>query len=224
MSVFRKYTPGAGAGGFQRKSSLPGTKSWVYGQSLLSTGCSDLDNACGTGIPLGSIMVVSEEMGIHQAGVLGRLFVAEGLHSKQRVLVISSRSREAVAAFLSKLPSIRGREGGSERVVNGLGVNGLVVNNTSGSGVNNTSGSHTTNTSGSHTTHTSSPNTNTQPSQPTAKPRAWQYGKYLSHTSKTICPLPRRSGGGHSLLPLLRPQPERNQRRPARQRRLSLRR
>ena len=208
-----------------------------------------MDNACGTGIPLGSIMVVSEEMGIHQAGVLGRLFVAEGLHSKQRVLVISSKSREAVAAFLAKLPSIRGREG-----VNGLGVNntsgshmantsGLGVNNTSGSQLTNTSGSHMANTSGSHMANTSgshmnntsgphmtttnshtpasSPNTNTQP---TTKPRAWQYGKYLSHTSKTLCPLPRRSSGGHSLLPLLRPQPERNQRGPARQRRLSLRR
>lgn len=236
MSVFRKYTPGAGVGGFQRKSSLPGTKSWVYGQSLLSTGCGDLDNACGTGIPLGSIMVVSEEVGIHQASVLGRLFIAEGIHSKQRVLVISSQSREAVSAYLAKLPSIRGKEGGSEKAV---GVNGSrsgasIAGASPAGGANRglqmaSSRSIPSQSTPSQSTPSrpiSSQSTPSQstPSQPTAKPRAWQYGKYLSNTSKTTPPFSCRSNGSHSLRPLLRPQPERNQQGAARQRRLPLRR
>ena len=198
MSVFRKFAPGAGVGGFQRKSSLPGTKSWVYGQSLLSTGCSDLDNACGTGIPLGSIMMVSEEMGIHQASVLGRLFMAEGIHSKQRVLVVSSKSSEAVSAFLAKLPSIR--------------VAANADNVTVGRSVTNQSSSvHVANQSSSVPATNQSPsmNANSTSPQPTAKPRAWQYGKYLSHTSTLAHSLSHRPNRSHSLLPLLRPQPER---------------
>lgn len=197
MSVFRKFTPGAGAGGFQRKSSLPGTKSWVYGQSLLSTGCSDLDNACGTGIPLGSIMIVSEEIGIHQANVLGRLFMAEGIHSKQRVLVISSKSSEAVSMLVAKLPSLHAAANSSG--------SGTSVSNQSSS-VNAIRQSSSVNA----TRQSPSMNANSTTSpQPATKPRAWQYGKYLSHTSTLTRSLPHRPNRSHSLLPLLRPQPER---------------
>ena len=215
MSVFRKFTPGAGAGGFQRKSSLPGTKSWVYGQSLLSTGCSDLDNACGTGIPLGSIMIVSEEIGIHQASVLGRLFMAEGIHSKQRVLVISSKSSEAVSMLVAKLPSLRAAANSSG--------SGTSVSNQSSSvnAIRQSSSVNTTRQSPSMNATRQSPSMNatrqspsmnansTTSPQPATKPRAWQYGKYLSHTSTLTRSLPHRPNGSHSLLPLLRPQPER---------------
>ena len=206
MSVFRKFTPGAGAGGFQRKSSLPGTKSWVYGQSLLSTGCSDLDNACGTGIPLGSIMIVSEEIGIHQASVLGRLFMAEGIHSKQRVLVISSKSSEAVSMLVAKLPSLRAAANSSG--------SGTSVSNQSSSvnAIRQSSSVNAIRQSSSVNATRQSPSMNansTTSPQPATKPRAWQYGKYLSHTSTLTRSLPHRPNGSHSLLPLLRPQPER---------------
>ena len=206
MSVFRKFTPGAGAGGFQRKSSLPGTKSWVYGQSLLSTGCSDLDNACGTGIPLGSIMIVSEEIGIHQASVLGRLFMAEGIHSKQRVLVISSKSSEAVSMLVAKLPSLRAAANSSG--------SGTSVSNQSSSvnAIRQSSSVNAIRQSSSVNATRQSPSMNansTTAPQPATKPRAWQYGKYLSHTSTLTRSLPHRPNGSHSLLPLLRPQPQR---------------
>lgn len=224
MSVFRKFTPGAGAGGFQRKSSLPGTKSWVYGQSLLSTGCSDLDNACGTGIPLGSIMIVSEEIGIHQASVLGRLFMAEGIHSKQRVLVISSKSSEAVSMLVAKLPSLRAAansSGSGTSVSNqSSSVNAIrqsssvnaIRQSSSVNAIRQSSSVNTTRQSPSMNATRQSPSMNansTTSPQTATKPRAWQYGKYLSHTSTLTRSLPHRPNRSHSLLPLLRPQPER---------------
>ena len=233
MSVFRKFTLGAGAGGFQRKSSLPGTKSWVYGQSLLSTGCSDLDNACGTGIPLGSIMIVSEEIGIHQASVLGRLFMAEGIHSKQRVLVISSKSSEAVSMLVAKLPSLRAaanssgsgtsvsnqsssvnaiRQSSSVNAIRQSSSVNAIRQSSSVNAIRQSSSVNTTRQSPSMNATRQSPSMNansTTSPQPATKPRAWQYGKYLSHTSTLTRSLPHRPNRSHSLLPLLRPQPER---------------
>ncbi|KAK8804004.1 hypothetical protein WA171_000097 [Blastocystis sp. BT1] len=107
MSSFRKFTPGSSLRGDTRKTILPGTKSWLYGQSLLSTGCSDLDNACGAGISLGSLMVLSEEVGIRQANTIQKLFISQGIHSKQRVLILSSESKSQVMNLLSKLPTLR---------------------------------------------------------------------------------------------------------------------
>lgn len=107
MSAFRKYTPLAAAGGTSGKKALAGTKSWLYGQSLLSTGCSDLNNACGSGIPLGSIVIVSEDSFIHQGKSLAKLFAAEGIHSKQKVLLISSLSETDIHEWCAKLPCLR---------------------------------------------------------------------------------------------------------------------
>ena len=107
MSSFRKFTPGSSLRGDTRKTILPGTKSWLYGQSLLSTGCSDLDNARGVGISLGSLMVLSEEVGIRQANTIQKLFISQGIHSKQRVLILSSESKSQVMNLLSKLPTLR---------------------------------------------------------------------------------------------------------------------
>lgn len=107
MSSFRKFTPGSSFRGNVKKTTLPGTKSWLYGQSLVSTGCSDLDNACGAGLSLGSLMVLSEEVGIKQAQTIQKLFISQGIHSKQRVLILSSDSQSQVMTMLSKLPSLR---------------------------------------------------------------------------------------------------------------------
>ena len=107
MSSFRRFTPGSTLGSQTAKKTLPGTKSWLYGQYIISTGCSDLDKACGTGIPLGSLFLLSEDMGIKQASTLRKLFIAEGINSKQRVLILSSDSEENVLTSISKLPPVR---------------------------------------------------------------------------------------------------------------------
>ena len=107
MSSFRRFTPGSTLGFQTEKKTLPGTKSWLYGQYMISTGCGDLDKACGTGIPLGSLFLLSEDMGIKQASTLRKLFIAEGINSKQRVLILSSDSEENVLTSISKLPPVR---------------------------------------------------------------------------------------------------------------------
>lgn len=105
MSSFRKFSSFSSS--LQKKQQLIGTKSWLYGQSIVSSGCKDLDNACGSGIPLGCIVIVSEDSFIHQAKSFAKLFVAEGIQSKQRILYISDKSEESVVEWLGRLPSKR---------------------------------------------------------------------------------------------------------------------
>ena len=107
MSSFRKFSSFSSPGSLQKKKQLPGTKSWLYGQSILSTGCKDLDNACGSGIPLGSISILSEDPFIHQAKGFVKLFIAEGINCKQRVLYISTEEEEEIADYCGKIPSKR---------------------------------------------------------------------------------------------------------------------
>lgn len=107
MSAFRKYNVSSLKGDIGSKHSLPGTKSWLYGQSLISTGCSDLNNACGSGIPLGSMMILSEDSFIHQGKYIMKLIAAEGIQSKQKVLLISSLDEEEIREWCSKLPTVR---------------------------------------------------------------------------------------------------------------------
>ena len=107
MPTFRKFTPSSLKGSMGSKKVLAGTKSWLYGQSLISTGCSDLNNACGSGIPLGSIMILSEDSFIHQGKCIVKLIAAEGIQSKQKVLLISSMDEEGVREWCYKLPTLR---------------------------------------------------------------------------------------------------------------------
>lgn len=107
MSSFRRFAPGSTLGAPAAKKALPGTKSWLYGQSLVSTGCGDLDKAIGTGIPVGSLFLLSEDMGIKQSVTIKKLFISEAVHSKQRVLLLSCDSEANVLTSISKLPAVR---------------------------------------------------------------------------------------------------------------------
>ena len=98
MSSFRRFAPISVQRSIPSGPKLSGTKSWLYGQSLISTGCKDLDTALGSGIPLGSIVVLSEELFCSQMRTFEKLFVSEGIRSKQRVLIISS---------LTKMPALK---------------------------------------------------------------------------------------------------------------------
>lgn len=107
MSSFRKFSSFSATTTLSKKKQLPGTKSWLYGQSIISTGCKDLDNACGSGIPLGSLVIVSEDSFIHQAKSFTKLFIAEGLQCKQRILYISNESVDGIHTWFGKLPAKR---------------------------------------------------------------------------------------------------------------------
>ena len=107
MSSFRRFAPISARRPISSGPKLSGTKPWLYGQSLISTGCKDLDTALGSGLPLGSIVVLSEELFCSQMKTFEKLFISEGIHSGQRVLIISSLSRETVDDFLTKLPALK---------------------------------------------------------------------------------------------------------------------
>lgn len=107
MSSFRRFAPISVQRSIPSGPKLSGTKSWLYGQSLISTGCKDLDTALGSGIPLGSIVVLSEELFCSQMRTFEKLFVSEGIRSKQRVLIISSLPKDEVDDFLTKMPALK---------------------------------------------------------------------------------------------------------------------
>ena len=102
MSSFRRFAPISAQRSIPTGPRLSGTKSWLYGQSLISTGCKDLDTALGSGIPLGSVVVLSEELFCSQMKTFEKLFVSEGARSKQRAL-----PKEEVDDFLTKMPALK---------------------------------------------------------------------------------------------------------------------
>lgn len=105
MSSFRRFLPLGSQIGASGNARLSGTKSWLSGQSLISTGCSDLDAALGAGLPLGSVTIITEDLYSNQMKTFEKLFISEGIHSKQQVLIISSLPKELLDRFISKLPS-----------------------------------------------------------------------------------------------------------------------
>ena len=107
MSAFRRFAPISSRGPILNGPKLAGTKPWLYGQSLISTGCKDLDNALGSGLPLGSIVMLSEELYCSQMKTFQKMFISEGARSKQRILIVSSASNDEVDDFLTKLPALK---------------------------------------------------------------------------------------------------------------------
>lgn len=84
---------------------IPGTKPWVNGQMLVSTGLQPLDEICGGGLPLGSMCIILEDKitGFHK--VLSNYFIAEGLAVHHSVIASSCRLGHCLHQQLSNLPT-----------------------------------------------------------------------------------------------------------------------
>lgn len=118
MSSFRRHTGGGGEA-VPSTRSLPGTRPWVNGQTLTSTGNRDLDGACawwfmfseglhsygpyvfwsysltgivGGGLCLGTITVIEEDRFSDYALTLARYFLAQGVAAGHRCLVVGTVS------------------------------------------------------------------------------------------------------------------------------------
>ena len=52
-------------------------------------------------------MILSEDSFIHQGKYIMKLIAAEGIQSKQKVLLISSLDEEEIREWCSKLPTVR---------------------------------------------------------------------------------------------------------------------
>ena len=89
--------PGEDGYAYAPRAPAPGsTRPGLYGQTLVSTGVSDVDNLLGGGLPLGSVMLVGHDGdGARNAGdatTLLRYFVAEGLASGHTALWMPLRA------------------------------------------------------------------------------------------------------------------------------------
>ena len=89
--------PGEDGYAYAPRAPAPGsTRPGLYGQTLVSTGVSDVDNLLGGGLPLGSVMLVGHDGdGARNAGdatTLLRYFVAEGLASGHTALWMPPRA------------------------------------------------------------------------------------------------------------------------------------
>ncbi|KAK9788302.1 hypothetical protein WJX73_008158 [Symbiochloris irregularis] len=98
------------------KSSVSnaGTRPGPLGQTLISSGNSDLDRILGGGIPLGCVLLLLEDGRTHHHLTFLQCFVAEGLNNQQAVLWAASQRAFSAA----KLPAINQSHGsvkGTER-------------------------------------------------------------------------------------------------------------
>lgn len=84
--------------------AIPGTRKWLDGQVLTSSGHPHLDSILGGGLPLGTMILLEEDCkGIH-ANTLAQLFTAEGIACHHTVVVTGHDGTRSAAAFLSSLP------------------------------------------------------------------------------------------------------------------------
>lgn len=83
---------------------LPGTRAWLGGQLLASSGCPSLDAQLGGGIPLGSVVIVQEDATACLSDAMAALFVGQAWPSGQRATVFADRPSRR-RHFLARLPS-----------------------------------------------------------------------------------------------------------------------
>jgi hypothetical protein len=82
---------------------LPGTRRWVDGTLLVSTGHSGLDSLIGGGIPVGGIICLESDGTCALASTLSSLFLAEGLAAGHDI-VVGRQDDTSCAEILRCLP------------------------------------------------------------------------------------------------------------------------
>ncbi len=83
----------------------PGTRRWLDGQCLVSTGSAGLDAALGGGIPLGSLVLLEDDAcGAGHGALLASLFAAEGLACGHGLIVAGGDGRVTPQGFVEGLP------------------------------------------------------------------------------------------------------------------------
>jgi hypothetical protein len=110
MSSFRRAAPGAALSGTARGAGIPaeepilGTKRWVDGSLLISSGHAQLDTYVGGGLPLGSMVLIEEDSrNIHAPALVGR-FIAEGYATNQPIVLAGPQREEDLRAQLAAAP------------------------------------------------------------------------------------------------------------------------
>lgn len=183
-SSFSKAAPSAAAAGgggggaatataSSTSSALPGTRPWINGRALVSSGCSSLDSlALAGGLPLGGVTLLeSDARGCH-AATFASLFLAEGVVCDHACAVAGAAGRTPLAALASQLPALRSQHSKAAPA----------ATTAAASGSDNNTGSASSASGGSD-----------------ALKIAWQYRKYLPDQADGSGPAgggPARPGGG----------------------------
>lgn len=90
--------------GATRAPQRRGTRSWVSGLPLASTGNAALDRLLGGGVPLGSLVSLESDRFTNHADALSRLFLAEGVFCEHKCVLVASDGPQATAKLLRDLP------------------------------------------------------------------------------------------------------------------------
>ena len=84
----------------------PGTKPWINGNTLISSGNKDLDSVLGGGLCLGTLTLLEEDRFSDHALLLAKYFVAQGVSGQQHCLVVGAEDSKAALeeTFVTQLP------------------------------------------------------------------------------------------------------------------------
>lgn len=94
---------------------IPGTRPSPYNSlPLLSTGLASLDDILGGGLPLSSSLLIEQDSPTSYAELLLKFWIAQGLESKQDVIVVTSGTERAPKELVKTLPGVDG--GGSASI------------------------------------------------------------------------------------------------------------
>lgn len=106
---FKRAPPGTALGSrgssiLQRDVPIPGTRRWVDGSLLVSTGHTQLDAYLGGGLPVGTTVLIEEDARNLHAPSMVRQFIAEGIAVDQRVVLAGLAPDDALRALLRSTP------------------------------------------------------------------------------------------------------------------------
>lgn len=82
---------------------IPGTRRWIDGQLLVSTGHKEIDSIVGGGVAVGSLILLEQDFTHTHADTLAQLFLAEGVATGQALTVVA-RDVSRAAGFVDALP------------------------------------------------------------------------------------------------------------------------
>ena len=158
--------------------ALPGTRAWVNGQFVTSSGQEWADRLFGSGLTLGTLTLIEESEAGGHARTLASCFAAQGVLCRHANVVVGVSGRRALPAFVAELPADRHQERASKVGAQASSDDGMAGGSREGSASSANGGGDD------------------------GLSIAWQYRKYLAPTHEdgapTLQAMPRAAHGGTS--------------------------
>lgn len=114
-----------GAAGHTRaRPVLAGTRAWINGQAVTSSGQEWLDRMLGSGVALGTVVLVREDESGGHARTFASCFVAQGVLAGHACVVAGTSGRRSLASFVEQLPADRHQPREEEGSEGSMGASG----------------------------------------------------------------------------------------------------